>query len=64
MAGGVTKRCLSWLTNRALVYEPRIYGGGGGGVAGSNPMSAPEHRRGPQKIFGNIKPNLTNAKLK
>ncbi len=34
---GVTKKCrLSWLTNRALVYEPKC---GGGGVAGSQPMS-------------------------
>ncbi len=32
---GVTKRCrLSWLTNSALVYEPKC-GGKGGGVAGS-----------------------------
>ncbi len=36
---GVTKRCrLSWLTKSALVYEPN--GCGGGGVAGSQPMSA------------------------
>jgi hypothetical protein len=28
---GVTKRChLSWLTNSALVYEPKCRGGGGG----------------------------------
>jgi hypothetical protein len=27
---GVTKRCrLSWLTNSALVYEPKCWGGGG-----------------------------------
>jgi hypothetical protein len=33
---GVTKRCrLSWLTNSALVYEPKCWGKGGGGVAGS-----------------------------
>jgi hypothetical protein len=31
---GVAKRCRqSWLTNRALVYEPK-YGGMGGGVRG------------------------------
>ncbi len=35
---GVTKSCsLSWLTNSALVYEPKC--GGRGGVAGSRPMS-------------------------
>ncbi len=34
----VTKKCcLSWLTNRALVYEPKC---GGGRVAGSQPLSA------------------------
>jgi hypothetical protein len=39
MAAGVTKRCrLSWLTNNALVYEPKCWVGGGG-VAGSQPMS-------------------------
>jgi hypothetical protein len=39
---GVTKRCrLSWLTNSALVYEPKC--GGGEGVAGSQPMSAAVH---------------------
>jgi hypothetical protein len=40
---GVTKRCrLSWLTNRALVYEPKC--GVTGGVAGSQPMSTAVHR--------------------
>ena len=35
---GVTKRCrLTWLTNSALVYEPKCEGEGGG-VAGSQPM--------------------------
>jgi hypothetical protein len=35
---GVTKRCrLSWLTNSALIYEPKC--GGSGGGAGSQPMS-------------------------
>ncbi len=41
---GVTKRCrLSWLTNSALVYEPKS-GEGGGGVTGSQPMSTAVHR--------------------
>jgi hypothetical protein len=36
---GVTKICrLSWLTNSALVYEPKCGGMGRGGVAGSQPM--------------------------
>jgi hypothetical protein len=35
---GVTKRCrLSWLTNSALVYEPKCEGRVG--VSGSQPMS-------------------------
>jgi hypothetical protein len=39
---GVTKRCrLSLLTNSALVYEPKC--GGGGEVAGSQPMSTAVH---------------------
>ncbi len=39
----VTKRCrLSWLTNSALVYEPKC-GWGRGGV-GSKPMSTAVHR--------------------
>jgi hypothetical protein len=41
-AQGVTKGCrLSWLTNSALVYEPKCRGGGG--VAGSQPMSTAVH---------------------
>ncbi len=32
---GVTKRCLYWMTNSALVYKPNC--GGGEGVAGSQP---------------------------
>jgi hypothetical protein len=41
--GGVTKRCrLFWLTNSTLVYDPKC-GGGGGGVAGSQPMSTALH---------------------
>jgi hypothetical protein len=40
----VTKRCrLSWLTNSALVYEPKC--GGKGGVAGSQPMSTAVHSK-------------------
>ncbi len=36
---GVTKRSrLSWLTNSALVYEPKCGGGGEAVVAGSQPM--------------------------
>ncbi len=38
---GVTKRCLSWLTNSTLVYEPKW--GGGGGVARSQPKSTAGH---------------------
>jgi hypothetical protein len=39
---GVTKRCrLSWLTNSALVYEPKC--GGMGGGAESRPMSTAVH---------------------
>jgi hypothetical protein len=41
---GVKKRCrLSWLTNSALVYEPKCGGGGGGFVAGSQLMSTAVH---------------------
>jgi hypothetical protein len=37
---GVTKRCrLYWLTNSALVYEPKCGGGGGGGSQAKEPMS-------------------------
>ncbi len=40
---GVMKRFrLSWLTNSALIYEPKCWGGGG--VAGSQPMSTAVHR--------------------
>jgi hypothetical protein len=41
---GVTTRCrLSWLTNSALVYEPKC-GGRGGGIAGvsANEYSCPQ----------------------
>jgi hypothetical protein len=44
----VTKRCrLSWLTNSALVYEPKC--GGGVGVAGSQPKRTVAHRS-PNKL--------------
>jgi hypothetical protein len=43
-AQGVTQRCrLSWLTNSALIYEPKC-----GGVAGSQPMSAVVHTQEPK----------------
>jgi hypothetical protein len=39
---GLTKRCrLSWLTNSALVYEPKC----GGGIAGSQSMSTAVHMK-------------------
>jgi hypothetical protein len=45
---GVTKRCrLSWLTNSAIVYEPKC---GGGGCGGSQPMSTAVHRS-PNKLW-------------
>ncbi len=39
--GGHKKCRLSWLTNSALVYEPKC--GGRGGFAGSQPMSTAVH---------------------
>ncbi len=46
----VIKRCsLSWLTNSALVYEPKC-GGGRGGVGRSQPMSTAVHRS-PNKLW-------------
>ena len=48
---GVTKRCrLSWLTNSALVYEPKC--GGRGGVCGASaqPMSTAVNRS-PNKLW-------------
>jgi hypothetical protein len=45
----VTKRCrLSWLTNSALVYEPKC--GDRGGVTGSQSMSTAVHRS-PNKLW-------------
>ncbi len=52
---GVTKRCrLSWLSNNALVCEPKC--GGKGGVAGSPPMSTALHR---SPNYGDLTPYLT-----
>ncbi len=46
---GITKRCrLSWLTNIALIYEPKC--GGRGGVVGSQPMSTAVDRS-PNKLW-------------
>jgi len=56
---GVTKRCrLSWLTNGALVYEPKC--GGRGRVAGSRPMSTAVHVEEP-KLWGSLTAYLTYA---
>ncbi len=50
--GGVTKRCRQiWLTNCALVYEPKRVGRGL--VAGSRPMSTAVHRS-PNKLWRSI----------
>ncbi len=47
---GVTKRCsLSWLTNRALVFEPKC-GGGGSWVESANEYSSAVHRS-PNKLW-------------
>ncbi len=43
---GVTKRCLSWLTNSTFVYEPKW----GWGVEGSQPMGTAVHRD-PNKLW-------------
>jgi hypothetical protein len=42
MQGVIKRCCLSWLTNSALVYEPKCEGRGG--VAGSQSMSTAVHR--------------------
>jgi hypothetical protein len=47
-----------WLTNSALVYEPRC--GGRGGVAGSQPMNTAVYT-GAQINFGELTPYLTNG---
>ncbi len=54
---GVTKRYrLSWLTNSALLYEPNC--GGGGGGAGSQPMST-NCAHGAQINFEDLTPYWT-----
>ncbi len=53
----VTKS-LSWLTNSALVYEPKCGGGGGCGVS-ANEYSYEPH--GVQINFGDLTPYLTYA---
>jgi hypothetical protein len=57
----VTKRCrLSWLTNSSLLYESKC--GGGGRIAGSQPMSTAVHNAlGAQINFGDLPPYLTFA---
>jgi hypothetical protein len=58
----VTKRCrLYWLTNSALVYEPKC-GGMGGGVR----VSAIEYScaHGAQINFGDLTPYLTYGQTK
>ncbi len=51
---GVTKRCrLSWLTNSALVHEPKCVGGGGFGVSASERLYT-----GAQINFGDLTPYL------
>jgi hypothetical protein len=55
---GDYKLHLSWLTNSALVYEPKC---GGGGVGGSQPRSTAVHRspnklRRPNSIFNLVRP--------
>ncbi len=52
----VTKRCrLSWLTNSSLAYEPKC--GGGGRVAGAQPLSTAVHKTGIN--FGDLTQCLT-----
>ncbi len=60
---GLTERCrLSWLTNSALIYEPKCEGEGGGGVAGPQPMSTTSScAHGAQINFGDLTPYLTYA---
>ncbi len=54
---GVTKRCrLSWLTNSALVYEPKCGGGGGCGVSANEYSCA----HGAQIIFGDLTLHIFN----
>ncbi len=53
---GFTKRCrLSWLTNSALVYEPKC----GGGMLGGLLMSTAVHAHGAKINYGDLTPYLT-----
>jgi hypothetical protein len=51
----------SWLTNGALEYEPKHGVGGGGVVAGSQPMSTVQLYTGAKVNFGDLTPYLTYA---
>jgi hypothetical protein len=58
-AQGVTQRCrLSWLTNSALIYEPKCGGGGSCGVS-ANECSCTY--TGAQINFEDLTPYLTYA---
>ncbi len=58
---GVTKRRrLSWLTNSALVYEPKYGEWGGEGVLGSLPIMSAAVHSSPNKL-GDLTPYLTYA---
>jgi hypothetical protein len=55
---GVTKRCrLSWLTNSALIYEPKCGGMGGGCGVSAIEYSSCTH--GAQINFGDLTPYLS-----
>jgi hypothetical protein len=58
--GGNKKRCrLSWLTNSARVYEPKIrWEGGRGGVSANEYTCA----LGAQIYFGDLTQNLTHGR--
>jgi hypothetical protein len=56
LSQGVTKRCrLSWLTNSALVCEPKRGGGGGSCVVSANGYGCTVHT-GAQINFGDLTP--------
>ncbi len=56
MCRGITKRCrLSWMTNSALVYEPKCGGGVGYGALANEHSCA----HGAQINFGDLTPYLT-----
>jgi hypothetical protein len=55
---------LPWLTNSALVYEPKCQWGGGRGVPRSQPKStAVQCAHGAQINFGDLAPYLTHGDL-